>query len=51
MLAVIILLQIIIIGYLIKIDGKLPKRDVVADAVQEAMERDEKIRKEKERSQ
>jgi len=45
LLIIIILLQIIIIGFLYSINNKLPKRDYV----KEALERDETIRQEKEK--
>ena len=43
MLVVIVLLQLIIIGILLNINGKLKPRDYIA----EAMERDRKVREER----
>lgn len=45
MLVVIVLLQLIIIGILLNINGKLKPRDYIA----EAMERDRKLREEREK--
>ncbi|OMF79956.1 hypothetical protein [Paenibacillus glucanolyticus] len=47
MLVVIVLLQLIIIGILLNINGKLKPRDYIA----EAMERDRKLREEREKQQ
>lgn len=47
MLVVIVILQLIIIGILLNINGKLKPRDYIA----EAMERDRKAREERERKQ
>ncbi|MEK3732409.1 MULTISPECIES: hypothetical protein [Paenibacillus] len=45
MLTVILILQLVIIGYLFVINDKLPKRDFV----QEALDRDEKLREQREK--
>ncbi|AWP29832.1 hypothetical protein ACXFAU_02800 [Paenibacillus glucanolyticus] len=47
MLVVIVLLQLIIIGILLNINGKLKPRDYIT----EAMERDRKVREEREKQQ
>ncbi|MGG3283503.1 hypothetical protein [Paenibacillus solani] len=47
MLVVIAILQLIMIGILLNINGKLKPRDYIADA----MERDRKAREERERKQ
>ncbi|MEX3617896.1 hypothetical protein [Paenibacillus glucanolyticus] len=47
MLVVIVLLQLIIIGILLHINGKLKPHDYIA----EAMERDRKLREEREKQQ
>ncbi|MFE9275506.1 hypothetical protein ACQKLN_01445 [Paenibacillus glucanolyticus] len=47
MLVVIVILQLIIIGILLNINGKLKPRDYIA----EAMERDRKVREEREKKQ
>lgn len=47
MLVVIAILQLIMIGILLNINGKLKPRDYIA----EAMERDRRIREERERKQ
>lgn len=47
MLVVIAILQLIMIGILLNINGKLKPRDYIADA----MERDRKMREERERKQ
>ncbi|MGG1879165.1 hypothetical protein [Paenibacillus campinasensis] len=47
MLTIILILQLIIIGYLFVINDKLPKRDFV----KEALDRDQKLRQQRENSQ
>ncbi|CAM3599616.1 hypothetical protein PALA111701_16845 [Paenibacillus lactis] len=46
MLVLILILQIVIIGYLFIINDKIPKRDFI----QEALDRDKKIREEREKN-